>query len=170
MPTLVDTILSRRSIRRYTGEPVGEDQVTLLLKAAFAAPSAGNCQPWHFVVIRDRATLDAIPSFHQNGQMLKGAPLAILVCADPAVALDQGYWLQDCSVAAQNILLAAHAMGLGAVWLGIYPREPRIKGMRDLLGIPETLVPAALICIGHPSESKETVDRWNAARLHFDRW
>ena len=135
-----------------------------------AAPSAGNQQPWCFVVIDDRQTLDAIPTFHEYAQMLKQAPLAIAVCAEVRREAYRGYWVQDCSAATQNLLLAAHAVGLGAVWLGVHPVESRVRNTRELLGLPEQVIPLAIVAIGHPAEQPRRVDRYEADRVHHNRW
>jgi len=166
----MQAILTRRSIRRYTSDPVPPGQVDRLLTAAMAAPSAGNQQPWHFVVIRDRSLLDAVPRFHPYAGMLKVAPVAILVCGDVNLEKHEGYWIQDCSAATENLLLAAHAEGLGAVWLGVYPRADRVAGMRELLGLPEHILPLALIALGQPGEEKGPAERFDASRIHHDRW
>ncbi len=163
-------ILSRRSIRRYTSKEIPEELIKDLLKAAMSAPSAGNQQPWQFVVINDRTILDEIPKFHPYAQMLTQAPVAILVCGDLKRETHRGYWIQDCSAATQNILLAAHAKGLGAVWLGIYPREERVKGMRKLLNIPEQVIPFSLISIGYPAEQKPPSNRYDESRIHYNTW
>jgi nitroreductase len=166
----LEAISGRRSIRKYTAESVSEAAVETLLRAAMSAPSANDDQPWHFVVIRKRALLDQIPAFHQYAKMLAEAPLAILICGDEKAAGHQGYLIQDCSAAVENLLVAAHATGLGAVWLGIYPREPRIQGMRDLLGLPPQILPIALVAIGHPGERKPPSNRFKKDRIHLDRW
>jgi len=166
----LQAMLTRRSIRRYTDDPVPPDQVDRLLAAAMAAPSAGNQQPWHFVVIRERALLDAIPKFHPHSGMLREAPLALLVCGDLSLEKYEGYWIQDCSAATENLLLAAHAEGLGAVWLGLHPRPERVQGMRELLGLPESVIPLALIALGHPAEAKDPASRFDPSRVHHDRW
>jgi len=164
-------IFTRRSIRRYTDQPVSQEAVLQLLEAAMAAPSAGDSRPWHFVVITDRQLLDKVPSFHAYARMITEAPMAILVCGDQAQAkFDAAYWVQDCSAATQNILLAAEAMGLGSVWLGVYPLEERMAGLRDLLGIPEHITPFALLPVGHPGEEKPPAERYDADRVHYDRW
>jgi nitroreductase len=163
-------ILGRRSIRKFTSKPVSERDVTEMLRAGFAAPSAANYQPWHFIVVTDRAVLDAVPAFHPHAGMLKQAPLGLLVCGEPARAMAEGYWVLDCSAATENILLAAHALGLGGVWLGIYPREERIEGMRELLGLPEGVVPLAMLAIGHPAEKLEPAGRWDGGKIHLNRW
>ena len=165
-----EAILTRRSTRRYTTEPVPDDLIEALLRAAMAAPSAGNQQPWHFVVIRDRATLNAIPQFHSHSEMLREAPVAVLICGGEWMEQHEVYWVQDCSAATQNLLLEAHARGLGAVWLGMYPREERVQGLRRLLSIPEHIVPFALISIGRPAEHKEPANRFDATRVHRERW
>jgi len=166
----MDAIFLRRSIRKYTNEPVSLEAVEKLLRAAMAAPSAGNQQPWHFVVIDDRRILDAIPTVHPHSMMLKEAPLAIAVCGDMHLEKHTGYWVQDCSAATENILIAAQSMRLGAVWLGVYPREDRVEGLRKLLGLPEHVTPLSLIAVGHPAESKPPSNRYEASRIHRNRW
>ncbi len=141
-----------------------------LLEAAMAAPSAGNEQPWHFITIRERATLDAITEFHRYAQMLKCAPLAILVCGDPGLEKHRVYWEQDCSAAVENILVMAQSRGLGAVWLGVHPETDREEACRKLLGIPEELVPFAIVSVGHPGETKPPANRYDEARVHCERW
>ena len=166
----MEAILSRRSIRRYTDQPVSDDMIKELLEAAMSAPSAGNEQPWHFVVIKERALLDEIPNFHSYSSMLRDAPVAILICGDEDLRKYEGYWVQDCSAATQNLLIAVQAKGLGGVWLGIYPIEERVVKLRKLLGIPESVIPLALVSIGHPAEQKPPADRYDASRVHHDRW
>ncbi|MHB8880328.1 MAG: nitroreductase family protein [Thermodesulfovibrionales bacterium] len=166
----MDTILTRRSIRRYTADRVHEDLITALLRAAMSAPSAGNQQPWHFVVIDDRALLDQVPLFHPHTAMLKEAQSAILVCGDPGLEKHQGYWPQDCAAATQNLLLAAHAAGLGAVWTGFYPREERVAAMRKLLNLPDRVIPFALVPVGWPAEEKPPSGRYDKARVHSNGW
>ena len=165
----LQAILTRRSIRRYTSQPVTDDTVTELLKAAMSAPTVGN-EPWSFVVIRDRATLDAVPTFHPHSQMLKQAQVAIAVCGDPTVETLKGRWLLDCAAATENILIAANARGLGACWVGIYPVEERILGLRDLLGIPGHVIPLCMVSIGYPAEEKGPSARFRQERVHQGRW
>jgi len=163
-------ILTRRSIRKYTAQPVPDAVVTDLLKAAMSAPSASNQQPWQFVVINDRQVLDEIPDIHAHSKMLKEAALAVLVCGDQRLEKSKGFWVQDCSAATQNLLLAAHATGLGAVWLGIYPREERVADFQKKFGLPEGVIPLALISIGYPAEEKPPSNRYDPARVHYNRW
>jgi len=166
----MQAILSRRSIRKFKPQPVSDDLITQLLKAAMNAPSAGNQQPWHFIVIRDRAILDEVPKIHPYAQMLKEAPLAIAICGDMEKQLHEGYWVQDCSAATENLLLAAHALGLGAVWLGVHPREERVVGLIKLLHIPEKIIPLCVIAIGYPAEEKPPAGRFLQERIHYDAW
>lgn len=166
----IEAICTRRSIRKYTSQPVSEEIIHELLAAAMYAPSAGNQQPWHFVVIRARQILDAIPEFHPYAKMLKNAPAAISVCGDPALEKYRDRWMLDCSAATQNILLAAHAKGLGAVWVGLYPEVSRMDGVRNLLALPKHIVPLSLIPIGYPSEQVPQPRRFNPSRIHYDKW
>jgi nitroreductase len=166
----IETIMTRRSIRRYSQAPVPDGLVTELLAAAMNAPSAGNQQPWQFIVIADPRLRAAIPAFHPYAQMVAEAPAAILVCGDLRLETYSGYWVQDCSAATQNILLAAHAKGLGAVWVGIYPKEERVKRLQALLGLPSQVIPLALIPLGMPAERIPATRRFDPSRIHHDRW
>lgn len=166
----IQAILSRRSIRRYTDRQVSDEIVKQLLESAMSAPSAGNEQPWHFVVIRDRQILNEIPKIHPYSGMLKEAPLAILVCGDESLQKYKGYWVQDCSAATENLLIAVNALGLGGVWLGVYPIEDRVIGIRKLLGMPENVIPFSLISIGYPAEQKPPANRYDESRIHYNRW
>ena len=165
----METIFTRRSIRRYTGQPVPDELIKELLEAAMCAPSAGNQQPWHFIVINDHKVIDEIPKYHHYAQMLGEAAAAIVVCCD--VTLERsGLGFEDCSAATQNILLAAHAMGLGAVWLGISAPGEEADPTQKLLNIPENIKPVSIISIGYPAEEKPRQDRYQAARVHYNRW
>lgn len=166
----MDNILTRRSIRKYTEEPVSEAETRKLLEAAMSAPSAANQQPWHFVVINDREILNKIPEILQYGQMSCEASMVIVVCLDDELEKHKGFGAQDCSAATENILLAANAMGLGAVWCGVYPKEERMNPTGEMLGLPENVHPFSLIAIGHPGEEKEKADRYSEDRVHYDKW
>jgi len=166
----MDAVLARRSIRKYTDEPVSDDAVQALLAAAMAAPSAGNEQPWHFVVVRDAALRRQVPQIHPYSLMVPQAPVAILVCGDETLEKHAGYWVQDCSAATENLLIEAEQLSLGAVWLGIYPVGERVEAFRGLFGIPEHVIPFALIAVGHPAEHKDPAERFDPARVHHDRW
>lgn len=169
MDTL-EAIFTRRSIRVYTSQVIPEGLVEQLLRAAMQAPSAGNQQAWQFVVVTKRSQLNALADVLPYGKMLTSAPLCLIVCGDLEIEKSKGYWVQDCSAATQNILLAAHALGLGAVWLGVYPRDQRVADVRSLLGIPESVVPLCAIAVGYPAEEKPRTDRYNADRVHYDTW
>ena len=166
----MEAIFTRRSVRKYTDEPVSEKEVETLLRAAMAAPSARNWRPWHFATIDERAKLEEIAEFHQYGKMAKDAPLAIAVLADESIEPTKEYNLQNCSAAIENMLLAAHALGLGAVWLGINPREQRMEGVRTMLGLPEDITPVAIVVVGRPAEKKERADRYDPKRVHRNKW
>lgn len=166
----LEAIHGRRSIRKYQDQPVPEDLLWRLLAAAMSAPSACNAQPWQFVVISDPAILAEIPRINPHARMAQGAPVAILVCGDLDLEVSAGYWVVDCAAAVQNLLLAAHALGLGAVWTGVYPREDRIKGLSRLLALPQNVVPHSLIVLGYPAEQPASEDRYRAERVHRERW
>ena len=159
-------IQKRRSIRRYKDEPVSDEQVETLLRAAMAAPSAGNEQPWEFVVMRDRDAMQKVLEFHAHGTPLVKAGLGILVCGNRDRIQYDEMWLQDCSAATQNILLAAANMGLGTCWLGVHPRPERIDGLRKLCNLPDDVMPFALISVGVPDEDKGPADYYDPARVH----
>lgn len=166
----IECILTRRSIRKYKKEPIPPEMIKELLTGAMAAPSARNEQPWHFIVITERSILDQIPKIHPYAQMVKEAPLAILVSGDLHLVNHEGYLVEDCSAATQNLLLSAHAKGLGAVWLGIYPREERIKEFKKLFSLPENIIPVSLVAIGYPAEKKKPENRYQESRVHYNSW
>ena len=165
-----DPVFERRSIRKYTADPVDDETVERLLRAAMSAPSAGNQQPWQFVVIRDRALRKRVPEVHPYAAMVPQAPVAILVCGDPAGCRWPDFWVQDCAAATQSILVEARILGLGSVWLGVHPEAERVGGLRRLLGVPPTVEPFALVPVGHPAEEKPPSGRFDPARVHHDEW
>ncbi|MFA5313068.1 MAG: nitroreductase family protein [Methanomassiliicoccales archaeon] len=166
----IDALLQRRSIRRYTKEAVDEDSVHYILRAAMSAPSAGNERPWHFITIKDRASLDQISAFQPHSNMLKEAPMAILVCGDESLEKYNGFLPQDCAAAMENMLIAACSKGLGSVWLGIFPVKERMDPMRKHMGLPANVFPFALMALGHSNEEKPTNSRFDASRVHEERW
>lgn len=166
----LQAILTRRCVRSYTEQPVGADQVEVVLRAAMAAPSAGNQQPWCFVVVRDREQLRELAAREPHGGMVARAQLAVVVCADMRMVSHEGFWIQDCAAATQNLLLVAHALGLGAVWVGTYPREERVRGVAEVLGLPDQVVAFAVVPIGHPAEQPAPADRFDLGRVHDDRY
>ena len=130
-----DPVLARRSIRKYTDQPVSDESLRKLLEAAMAAPSAGDERPWHFVTIRDTQVRGCIPRIHPYADMVSQAQVAILVCGDESLQKQKGFWVQDCAAATENILIEAQQLSLGAVWLGIYPVQGRVEAFRVLLGL-----------------------------------
>jgi nitroreductase len=163
-------IHTRRSIRKFTADPVSDADIRELLAAAMAAPSAGNEQPWQFVVVTDRALLAEVPKIHPYAAMASSAPLAILVRGDLSLEKYGGLWVQDCSAATENLLLAAHDRGLGAVWTAVYPDEGRVKAFRKLFGLPERITPFAFVVIGRPAQEPRHEDRYLEDRVHRNGW
>ncbi|MBI5844634.1 MAG: nitroreductase family protein [Deltaproteobacteria bacterium] len=167
---VLEAISTRRSVRIFKSEPVGGDLVERLLTAAMEAPSAGNEAPWHFVVVTEKRLLEKIPYINPNAPMAKRAPLGILVCADLLLEKFPGNWVLDCAAAAQNILLAARGLGLGAVWTGVYPEKSRMDGFRSLFGLPENIMPHTYIPVGWPASNPKAQDRFNRERIHKNAW
>lgn len=167
---VLEAIMTRRSIRRYSDEPVTGDQIETILRAAQAAPSAGNQQPWRFIVLTDRAMLTAAADTSPYAGMLADAALGLVICGATEGLKHEAMWQQDCSAAVQNALLAVHALGLGGVWLGYYPKMERVAPLKDLLGIPEGVEPLAVLAIGHPAEQKSPSDRYDPSFVRQERW
>lgn len=169
----IETIMTRTSIRSFTDRQVSADTIEMLLRAGMAAPTAVNKQPWHFVVINDRAVMDSLGGNGRQSQMWKESPLAIVVCGDMEKALEgpaQDFWVQDCSAATENILLAAHALGLGAVWTGCYPMEERMANVSQVLNLPETVIPLCVIVMGYPNENPDPKDKWKPENVTYNKF
>jgi nitroreductase len=167
---VLEAIKTRRSIRKFKNVPVEQDKVDELLTAAMYAPSAGNEQPWHFILITEEAILSKVPDINSYAAMAKHAPLAVLVCGDLSMEKFPGNWPLDCAAAVQNMLLAAHALGLGAVWTGVYPELDRMKGFKSLLSLPDQVVAHTLVVIGYPDQKIKQPDRYKAERVHENGW
>jgi nitroreductase len=165
-----DTILTRRSVRTYINKKIPNTIIQDLLEAAISAPSAGNQQPWQFIIINKRETLDKTSACLPNGKLLQDADKAILVCGDLNIEKHKGYWPIDCSAATQNILLAAHAKGIGACWLGVYPREERVTNLQQLFKTPDYIIPFSVISLGYSNQVCEKVDRYDPSRIHRNIW
>lgn len=162
-------LMTRRSIRSWLPEPVDEEKRKIILEAAMNAPSAADARPWHFVTMDDR---DVIARFTGLGgtEMLEHSTFMVLLCGEVAREVYPGFWPQDCSCAAQNMQLAAHDIGVGCVWIAIYPLDDRVAACRGILGIPENITPFALLAMGMPAEKHGPEYRYDPARLHHNRW
>jgi len=168
---VINNIMTRTSVRSYTDKPVEEEKIETLLRAGMAAPSAVNKQPWHFIVVNDKAVLNQIASLTPNAGMAASAPLAIVVCGNMEKTLDgqaRDFWVQDVSAATENILLAAHGLGLGAVWTGTYPDLERCKKIAGLMNLPETMVPLCTIVVGYPDGEAQPKDKWNESNISYN--
>ncbi|MDD3398412.1 MAG: nitroreductase family protein [Candidatus Methanomethylophilaceae archaeon] len=162
--------MNRRSIRKYSSEPLDEEMLVEILRAGMAAPSAHNQRPWHFVVIDDRSKLDAIMVVHPHSQMLREAPMAILVCGVPSKSKVPEYLPQDCSAAVMSMLIRITELGLGGVWLGVHPNPDRENGIRSVVSLPDGVVPFAIISVGHPDAEKGPSGRYDEDRVHRTNW
>jgi nitroreductase len=167
---LTDIILSRRSIRKYKSKKVEHFKIMQILKCAQYAPSAVNKQPWHFILIDDRKIFDRIMEIHPNSRMLSTASHAILVCGDEHLQHDDGYWIADCGAATQNILLAAHSLGIGSCWIGLYPRKQRMQAVSELMELPSHVQPFALVSLGYPEEAKSIPERFRVEKVFLNSW
>lgn len=168
----IENIMTRMSVRSYTDRPVSADTVEVLLRAAMAAPTAVNKQPWHFFVVRDEKVRNAIADSLEYGKhALRGASVAIVVAGDSTRFLEgeeaSGFWVEDCSAAAENLLLAAHSMGLGAVWCGVYPISERVESLQKALGCEPAIVPMCIIPVGYPAGENSPKDKWDPAKVTY---
>jgi nitroreductase len=168
----LDFVFGRRSIRVYSLGAVAEQTVTQLLEAAMAAPSAMGKDPWRFVVVRDKQMLSALAGLHPGAAMLSSAAVAIVACGDLDAAFGRhlSYMLQDCSAAIENLLLAAHALGLGGCWVGVHPDEGGIKRVKELLALPGPIIPIAVIALGQPGEQPGPRTRYNPDYVRREKW
>lgn len=163
----LENILSRKSVRKFLPQPVEEDKVEILLKAGMAAPSGKDMRPWEFIVVNDRVVLDSMAEALPYAKMLKSAPMAIIVCGDTTKS---SYWYLDCSAATQNILLAAEALGLGAVWTATYPYPERMDVVKKYTDIPDQINSLCVIPVGYPVAPGTPKDKWDATRVHQNKW
>ncbi len=167
---LFEAISTRRSVRKYAEKEVADEMIDKIIRAAMTAPSAGNQQPWHFIITRDREKMNKVSEFHPYASMLKNASVAIVVCGAPNGKKWPDFWPQDCSAASQNMLLSARDLGLGTVWVGVYPLEDRMEGMRKLFGIPDDIYPFAIVPVGWPEAEFKAMDRYNSSLIHSESW
>jgi nitroreductase len=167
----IDTIFRRRSIRKFTDQSVGPEVLDLLLKAAMAAPTAMNCQPWEFVVVTDPDRLALFRKRLIFGN--RNAPAAIIVCGNPSLSNNPAarlFWIQDCSAAAENILIAAVSLGLGTVWVGVHPVGEFVRIVREIAGLPKNVTPLGLLYVGHPAEEKPARSQYEGKRVHWQKY
>ncbi|MFH0944297.1 MAG: nitroreductase family protein [Planctomycetota bacterium] len=166
----MEPVTSGSSVREYREDPLEEKALVDLLRAAMAAPSAGDERPWQFLVIRSPSVRKQLAEMLPEAHMVSHAPVAILPCGDTSRQKHVGFWVTDCAAATQTILIEAERMGLGAIWLGIYPIKGRVRRIRDFLNIPQHIVPFALVAVGHPAESRDPHDRFDPSRVHLETW
>ena len=170
---VIESIMTRTSIRKFKDQPVEAEKVETMLRAAMAAPTSMNRQPWHFVVVSDKQVLGELAGQGRRGDMLRNAPLAIVVCGDLNKAFEEPmreFWVQDASAATENLLLAAHAIGLGAVWTGLYPNIERAGKVAQTLGMPETMMPMCTVVIGYPDEQPTPKDKWKPENVSYNAY
>jgi nitroreductase len=168
MEDALDLMYSRQRVREFTDAPVSEEQVEAMLKAAMAAPSVQDRRPWHFVVVRNRNTLDKLARVHKYAYMLAQAQLAIVVCGDQKVS--EKYWVEDGCVATQNLLLAAKALGLGGVWISIYPKKKHQNAVREMLDIPDRMGVLCILAMGIPAKRDQIRTKYDSERVHHEEW
>ncbi len=164
------SIFTRRSIRKYTNTEVEDSIIREIIMAGMNAPSAGNEQPWHFIVVNDHDKLISINKVHPHSSMLLHAKTAIIICGDLSLEKHEGFWVQDCSAAVQNMLLMIDYKGLGSVWLGVYPRKDRVEGIKKIFNLAENIIPFAVLPVGYLDEVKPENDKFDASRIHVNSW
>jgi nitroreductase len=170
IPDALTVIHSRKSVRKYLNKPVSREQLEVLLRAGMAAPTAGDKRPWSFVVVTERAMLDTLSFSSRGTRMLTGAAAAIVVCGDKDAGFKSEVWVHDCSAASENILLAAEAIGLGAVWTGIYLNPEPTAYVKRVLGLPESVYALNIISIGYPTGEEKPKDKWDPNKIHWNKW
>lgn len=163
-------IFARRSIRKYTSKKVEEHKIKKIIKAGFAAPSCGNQRITNFIIIRDRDRLDKIADIHGYAESLRQANAAVAVCANLEEEMYEGFWVQDCAAAAENMLTEAVHLDLGAVWLGVHPKERIVKEVNSILELPEHVKALSIISLGYPAEEKKPSDRYLEEKVHHEKW
>jgi nitroreductase len=166
----IETLLTRRSIRKYKEQKIEKDKIDIILKSAMYAPSAMNLQAWHYVVIDDKNVLNETIKSIPHAELLIQTPAAILVCGDAAVEKNESWMIQNCSAAIQNILLAAHGLGLGSCWIAIHGMDEIVKNVSAQFKLPENVIPISLITLGYPDETVSAEDRFRKEKIHYNNW
>lgn len=169
----IDCIMTRTSVRNYDGREVPDSIINKILRAGMAAPTAANQQPWQFVVVTEQSLKDSISAAFEYSKMVEHCSFAVVVCGDmdnlfKGDSHDGGFWVQDCSAASENMLLAAHALGVGGVWCGIYPLDDREQRLRQILNLPASLTPLNVMAFGYPANKTTPKDKWNPAKIHYN--
>lgn len=167
---ILDAINTRRSIRKFTGEIIKDEDLKTILQAGFQAPSAHNFEPREYIVVKDQDTLEEIAGFHKYAKMLPKAGCGIVVCGDNVKQNRMGFLIADCSASIQNMLLTAHSLGLGAVWCGLFPQDDLVEAMTDVLNLPENIIPIGMVTVGVKDIDLDPLDRYNEDRVHYEKW
>lgn len=167
---IFEAIKTRRSVRAYTDKDISDEDINKLIDAAMIAPSAGNARPWQFIIIRDKETLLKIKDVNPYAKMADNAKAAIMICGDLSLEKYQGFWVQDCSAATQNLLLASTALGIGSVWTGVYPIEERVEKFTKMLNLPENIIPLSLTILGYPKKEPKAESRFEENKIHLEKW
>lgn len=178
MNETLKSIMTRKSIRKFTDKPVADEEITTILKAGMSGPSACNCRPWSFIVVKDREMLNKMADAKkQYSDLIRKAAFAVLVCGDLERAIPNApeYWVIDGSIAIENMILAAHSMGIGSCWVGIWPRRENMDPQAELFMLPESAVPHSIVAFGYPEESEgfgtpREKPEWEASQVHFEKW
>lgn len=171
----LEAIFTRKSIRKFTDQPIPDADLETILRAGMAGPSAVNARPWQFIIVRDPETLNRMAD--RNGPAanpLRSASVGILICGDLEKAYPRGkdYWIIDGAIAVQNMSLAAHALGLGSVWLGTWPQAEKVSGQEKLFALPAHIIPHSILALGYPAEDPDRSGRvkWEPEKLHNEAW
>lgn len=167
---VLEAIFTRRSVRKFTGEPVSDKDLETILRAGFQGPTAHNLQPWEFIVIKDKSTFEQIAKIHTYAKMLLQAEVCIIVCGNHNKQGTTGFLIEDCSAAIENILITTNGLGLGAVWCGLYPVPHLTKEVSNICLLPDYIIPVGMVVIGHKGEEKKVEDRYDKAKVHYERW
>ena len=167
---IIEGIMTRRSIRHFTGELISDEQLDTMLRAGFQAPSAHNFQPWEFIVVRDKEKIGKIKEFHKYAKMVEDAGTLIVVCGDKHRQENRGFLVSDTSAAIQNMLLAAHGLGLGAVWCGIYDIDDYVVNFGEVLNLPANILPVGMVVVGNKIKDRSMQDRYDEKKIHYDTW
>ncbi len=166
----MEAIFKRRSVRKFTNQMVDDELIRKILSAGMAAPFAVNEQPWQFIIVKDKETLKKVSDCGPHAKVAATAMVAIIVCGDLSLERSEGYWVQDCSAAVENMLIETAFLGLGAVWLGVYPLPERVTYLQKYFSLPKTIVPFAVIPVGFPAQELPANDRYNQERVHYEKW